>query len=92
MCNDDTIYHWMKLCIVVLHYICAALYIVYTNYIHLTEFNDHTISNYSLYVLGGNGDVIEYMVEPRKASTANEGSDAPVELIQSPKLCWRLLR
>ena len=86
----------LKLCIGVIHYICAALYIiyvfVYTNFIHQTEFNDHTISNYSLYVLGGNGDVIEYMVEPRKASTANEGSDAPVELIQSPKLCWRLLR
>ena len=60
--------------------------------IHQTEFNDQSISNYSLYVLGGNGDVVEYIVEPRKASTANEGSDAPVELIQSPKLCWRLLR
>ena len=48
-------------------------------------------ASYSLYVLGGNGVLVEHCVLPQKLSTAPDGEDAPVELAHFSKLCWRLM-
>ena len=55
------------------------------------DFSEQCVS-YSLYILGGDGSLIEHCLKPQKAVSANDGEDAPVELIHDLKLCWRLLR
>lgn len=48
-------------------------------------------ANYSLYVLGGNGVLVEHHLAPQKLPTAPDGEDAPIELQHFSKLCWRLM-
>lgn len=59
-------------------------------WMHL-DFSERRVS-YSLYILGGDGSLVEHSLKPQKATNANDGEDAPVELIHEPKFCWRLLR
>lgn len=54
------------------------------------ESSEQTAS-YSLYVVGSHGVLTEHLLEPRKATDAPEGEDAPIELGHQPRVCWRLL-
>ena len=47
---------------------------------------------YSLYVVGGNGTLTAHQLEPQQKAGTNEGDDAPIDLMHSSKLCWKLLR
>ncbi len=48
-------------------------------------------ASYSLYVLGGNGMLVEHHLQPQKLLSAPDGEDAPIELTHYSKLCWRLM-
>ena len=48
--------------------------------------------SYSLYIINGFGELVNYLLVPQRLSAANDGEDAPIDLAQTPKLQWRLLR
>ena len=70
--------------------ICYSVVYLYNN-ISTPDPQDQGVV-YRLAILGAFGVLTEHCIVPQKLSTANDGDDAPIEVLHSPKMCWKLLR